>query len=180
MWQTVLKADKTGTHGGKDITHMYHFLKRYFAKTSNWTKQFEAIYIPYSDLPNYNKIALRRPIDRLFQWGGYTKVSRKNDPDLPNPFIGVNPTGKALWFPGIKVIELSDQNIVLEFNDAKHIKQRDLWIQNSDEARVSRGAPINTWRHPTMKKPPTQAYLQREWRVIQRIISKSRNYTYNW
>ena len=113
-WQTVLKA-KTGTHGGKDVTQMYHWLKRYFTRPTPPRKsQWKEIYLEYEELNRTDKELLAHYLIGL---------------------IGT-PSSKSL-FPGVEGT-ISSRSIVLRFNDNDHLEERDAWIANSYEASHNR------------------------------------------
>ena len=114
-WQTILKA-KTGTHGGKDVTQMYHWLKRYFTRpTPSRKSQWKEIYLEYEELNRYDKELLATHVAQLVEGSmGFTKK-----------------------FPGVEGI-ISARSIVLRFNDNDHLKERDAWIANSYEASPNR------------------------------------------
>ena len=177
-WQTILKADKTGTHGGKDVTHMYHFLKRYFSQKH--TEQFKQIYIEWEELSDQDKQSVVWTLERMFSWGYETAVK------LPrNQMGGRTPKGYTKlthnvrdrkWFPGIHISILNGSTVKLEFDDAEHIKTRGLWIEGSDE-KTGRGYQQSYW-HRRTKPAPADVKIQRWWKELTRTIKKTSNYSW--
>ena len=172
MWQTVLKADKTGTHGGKDITHMYHFLKRYFASTH--TKQFKDTYILWEELSDNDKSHVYWILERMFKWGWENAISPTSGryPKLTHNVRDM------MWFPGIHISKFDSGNIKLEFDDTEHTRRRKLWIDVTDEktGRGYRGG--YGWGYRRIGQPPQDHKIQGYWRDLSNTIKKSSNYSY--
>lgn len=156
-WEKVLKIDYDASKSsqGLHVTKMYMFLKRYFADTH--TKRFLDFYIPYPELDEVTKRKLKNILEILLTGHGSW-------------------TGDTRTFPGITIRELNNDNIELEFDDAKHIEERDKFIEESDEYKdeQKRGKSYYWWREP----PPYDDKVQTAWRSMSNIIKRSS--WYNW
>jgi hypothetical protein len=156
-WEQVLKIDYDASKSsqGLHVTKMYMFLKRYFADTH--TKRFKDFYVTYPELDEATKRKLKNLLEILL-------------------------TGEGRWsgdertFPGITIKELTEDNIDLEFDDAMHIKERDKFIEESDEYKdeQKRGKNYYWWREPA----PYDEKVQNAWRAMSHIIKRTS--WYNW
>lgn len=156
-WEQMLKIDYDASESsqGLHVTKMYMFLKRYFADTH--TKRFLDFYIPYPELDEYTKRRLKNTLEILLTGHGRT-------------------WGDTRTFPGITIKELTDDNIDLEFDDAKHIEERDKFIEESDEYKddKKRGRSYYWWREPA----PYDDKVQTAWRSMSNLIKRSS--WHNW
>ena len=156
-WEQVLKIDYDASKSsqGLHVTKMYMFLKRYFADTH--TKRFLDFYIPYPELHRNTKRRMKNDLELLL-------------------------TGQGNWradgrvFPGIIIKELTDDNIDLEFDDAKHIEERDKFIEESEEYkdRDRRKGNYYWWMEPA----PYDDKIQNAWRSISNLIKRSSWHNY--
>ena len=156
-WEQILKIDYDASKSsqGLHVTKMYMFLKRYFAATH--TKRFLDFYIPYPELDEYTKRRLKNVLEILLEGHGKT-------------------WGDTRTFPGITINELTDDNIDLEFDDAKHIEERDKFIEESEEYKDKdrRGRNYYWWMEPA----PYDDKIQTAWRSMSNLIKRSSWHNY--
>tara|TARA_R100001510_G_scaffold23069_1_gene20233 strand:- start:717 stop:1214 length:498 start_codon:yes stop_codon:yes gene_type:complete len=156
-WEQMLKIDYDASKSsqGLHVTKMYMFLKRYFADTH--TKRFLEFYIPYSELDDYTKGRLKNVLEILLTGHGRT-------------------WGDTRTFPGITIKELTDDNIDLEFDDSKHIEERDKFIEESEEYkdRDRRTRNYYWWMEPA----PYDDKIQSAWRSMSNLIKRSSWHNY--
>lgn len=156
-WEQMLKIDYDASNSsqGLHVTKMYMFLKRYFAATH--TKRFLDFYIPYNELDQYTKRRLKNVLNLLLTGTGQA-------------------WGDTRTFPGITIKELTDDNIDLEFDDSKHIEERDKFIEESEEYQDEqrRGKNYYWWREPA----PHDEKVQTAWRAMSDLIKRSSWHNY--
>ena len=156
-WEQVLKIDYDASKSsqGLHVTKMYMFLKRYFADTH--TKRFLEFYIPYPELDQHTKRRIKENLELLLTGQGGWR-------------------GDGRVFPGISIKTLNDYNIELEFDDAKHIKDRDKFIEASEEYkdRDRRNKNYYWWMEPA----PYDDKIQSAWRSLSNLIKRSSWHNY--
>jgi len=129
---------------GLHVTKFYMFMKRWLADTH--TDKFLEFYIPYPELEGRERRSVKFALEDLLAVGRF---------------------GNQTPFPGIKVISLTDDEMELEFDDQKHLDDRDKHIENTREVK-------NTYWW--LKSAPHDSEIQDAWHRLTSTIKKSKNW----
>lgn len=197
MWKEILKSEfstspKKGTsEHGIQITKMYMFLKRYFAEEH--TPQFKKLYVTLDVMKEPDIIRLNRIIESAKStFNREFDGLLERDEILPGAYVDLrvlakvlpksakggyidNTTGKFEPHPvsfGNNPMPVKTANGRIEFDDERHKKLRDVFINESYEGRRS-----DTWAMGSSPAAvPASRTIQSFWYQLSRIIKKSNNY----